>query len=81
MAEKMGISQFVHKNGTYCFVSGPTYESKAESRYSFTRAKLNIKKYLVIALSVVRRISKFTDTNILTHRFLRSIGGDSVGIV
>lgn len=38
------MSEFVRKNGTYCFVSGPMYESKAECK------------------------------------FLRSIGGDSVGM-
>ena len=30
-AEKLGIS-FFHPHGTYCFVSGPMYESKAECR-------------------------------------------------
>lgn len=43
-AKKLGLSSKVRANGTYCFVSGPGYESKAESR------------------------------------FLRSIGGDSVGM-
>ena len=43
-AKGLGIDQFVRKDGTYCFVSGPMYESKAECR------------------------------------FLRSVGGDSVGM-
>ncbi len=43
-AEVLNMSQFVRKDGTYCFVSGPMYESKAECK------------------------------------FLRSIGGDSVGM-
>uniref|UniRef100_A0A7S2EFA2 purine-nucleoside phosphorylase n=1 Tax=Trieres chinensis TaxID=1514140 RepID=A0A7S2EFA2_TRICV len=43
-ASTLGFSDFVRENGTYCFVSGPMYESKAECR------------------------------------FLRSIGGDSVGM-
>lgn len=44
IGDKLGYSKYMRPNGTYCFVSGPTYESKAESR------------------------------------FLRSIGGDSVGM-
>lgn len=43
-AKGLNMDQFVRKDGTYCFVSGPMYESKAECR------------------------------------FLRSIGGDSVGM-
>jgi len=43
-AQKLGLSKKVRANGTYCFVSGPCYETKVESR------------------------------------FLRSIGGDSVGM-
>lgn len=43
-SEKLNIRQKVRTNGTYCFVSGPAYESRAECR------------------------------------FLRMIGGDSVGM-
>ena len=43
-AETLHMDEFVRKDGTYCFVSGPMYESKAECR------------------------------------FLRSVGGDSVGM-
>eukprot|EP01036_Dinobryon_divergens_P032360 gene32360-41927_t len=43
-AEKLQLGQRVRKNGTYCFLSGPTYETKAECR------------------------------------FLRSVGGDAVGM-
>ena len=43
-AKNVKMDQFVRKNGTYCFVSGPMYESKAECK------------------------------------FLRSVGGDSVGM-
>lgn len=43
-ADKLGLSKYLHSNATYCFVSGPAYESKAECR------------------------------------FLRSIGGDTVGM-
>ena len=43
-AKKLSIQEKIRKNGTYCFVSGPTYESRAECK------------------------------------FLRSIGGDSVGM-
>ena len=42
-ASYLNLSSYVRPNGTYCFVCGPTYESKTEAR------------------------------------FLRSIGGDSVG--
>jgi purine-nucleoside phosphorylase len=31
-AEKLNIASFVRPHGTYCFVSGPMYESKAECR-------------------------------------------------
>lgn len=44
IATTTSFSQTIRQNGTYCFVSGPAYESKAESR------------------------------------FLRSIGGDAVGM-
>ena len=44
IAQHHGIDKTIRQNGTYCFVSGPAYESKAESR------------------------------------FLRSIGGDAVGM-
>jgi len=43
-SKSVGINQFLRENGTYCFVSGPMYESRAECK------------------------------------FLRSIGGDSVGM-
>ena len=43
-ARELNISRVLRQDGTYCFVSGPAYESRAESR------------------------------------FLRSIGGDSVGM-
>lgn len=43
-AKELNMDEFVREDGTYCFVSGPMYESKAECR------------------------------------FLRSIGGDSVGM-
>lgn len=43
-ADQLGLSDRVRPNGTYCFVSGPCYETKVECR------------------------------------FLRSIGGDSVGM-
>ncbi len=43
-SESLGISEFLRENGTYCFVSGPMYESRSECK------------------------------------FLRSIGGDSVGM-
>mmetsp|Transcript_4569 Transcript_4569/g.5948 ORF Transcript_4569/g.5948 Transcript_4569/m.5948 type:complete len:358 (+) Transcript_4569:83-1156(+) len=43
-SKKLDMDEFVRKDGTYCFVSGPMYESKAECN------------------------------------FLRSIGGDSVGM-
>jgi purine-nucleoside phosphorylase len=43
-AKELTMDEFVREDGTYCFVSGPMYESKAECR------------------------------------FLRSIGGDSVGM-
>lgn len=43
-AEEMGFDDFLIPHGTYCFVSGPMYESKAECR------------------------------------FLRSLGGDAVGM-
>lgn len=43
-AKNVDMDEFVRKDGTYCFVSGPMYESKAECR------------------------------------FLRSVGGDSVGM-
>lgn len=32
-AHKLGLQNVVKPNGTYCFVSGPAYESKAESRF------------------------------------------------
>jgi purine-nucleoside phosphorylase len=32
-SEKLGLKGTVKTNGTYCFVSGPAYESKAESRF------------------------------------------------
>lgn len=32
-ASKLEMEEFVRKNGTYCFVSGPMYESKAECRF------------------------------------------------
>jgi len=32
-AEKLNLSNKVRQNGTYCFVSGPCYETKAESRF------------------------------------------------
>eukprot|EP00558_Chaetoceros_sp_UNC1202_P010351 CAMPEP_0197247074 /NCGR_PEP_ID=MMETSP1429-20130617/26083_1 /TAXON_ID=49237 /ORGANISM="Chaetoceros sp., Strain UNC1202" /LENGTH=338 /DNA_ID=CAMNT_0042707891 /DNA_START=92 /DNA_END=1108 /DNA_ORIENTATION=+ len=32
-AKKVGISDFMRKDGTYCFVSGPMYESKAECKF------------------------------------------------
>ena len=32
-AKKHKIEKLIRKNGTYCFVSGPQYESKAESRF------------------------------------------------
>eukprot|EP00979_Chaetoceros_neogracilis_P005118 scaffold891_cov274-Chaetoceros_neogracile.AAC.2 len=31
-AKKLDMSSFVRENGTYCFVSGPMYESKAECK-------------------------------------------------
>lgn len=43
-SEKLGLKNSVRPNGTYCFVSGPCYETKAECK------------------------------------FLRSVGGDSVGM-
>jgi purine-nucleoside phosphorylase len=43
-ATKLNMDSFVRQNGTYCFVSGPMYESRAECK------------------------------------FLRSVGGDSVGM-
>ena len=43
-ARDIGISDYIRENGTYCYVSGPAYESRAESK------------------------------------FLRSIGGDCVGM-
>lgn len=32
-AAKLGLHDVVRPNGTYCYVSGPSYESKAESRF------------------------------------------------
>ena len=32
-SKKLGIEKLIRKDGTYCFVSGPQYESKAESRF------------------------------------------------
>jgi len=32
-AQKLHIEHLIRKDGTYCFVSGPQYESKAESRF------------------------------------------------
>lgn len=32
-AKKHKIENLIRKNGTYCFVAGPQYESKAESRF------------------------------------------------
>jgi purine-nucleoside phosphorylase len=32
-AERLGYAHFVRSHGTYCFVSGPMYESKAECRF------------------------------------------------
>ena len=32
-AQNLGFNDFVRKNGTYCFVSGPMYESKAECKF------------------------------------------------
>jgi inosine/guanosine/xanthosine phosphorylase family protein len=32
-AEKLKLSNKIRQNGTYCFVSGPCYETKAESRF------------------------------------------------
>mmetsp|Transcript_14140 Transcript_14140/g.21214 ORF Transcript_14140/g.21214 Transcript_14140/m.21214 type:complete len:349 (+) Transcript_14140:69-1115(+) len=32
-AQKLEMRRFVRKNGTYCFVSGPMYESKAECKF------------------------------------------------
>mmetsp|Transcript_20405 Transcript_20405/g.23422 ORF Transcript_20405/g.23422 Transcript_20405/m.23422 type:complete len:305 (+) Transcript_20405:116-1030(+) len=32
-AKSLGFEDFLRQNGTYCFVSGPMYESKAESRF------------------------------------------------
>lgn len=32
-ASRLNMEGFVRKNGTYCFVSGPMYESKAECRF------------------------------------------------
>ena len=32
-AKKLVMSSFVRENGTYCFVSGPMYESKAECKF------------------------------------------------
>jgi len=33
IGEKLGLSSSLRPNGTYCFVSGPNYESKAECRF------------------------------------------------
>ena len=43
-ASELGLTDRVRPNGTYCFLSGPTYETRAECR------------------------------------FLRSVGGDAVGM-
>lgn len=32
-SKKLGIEKLIRKDGTYCFVAGPQYESKAESRF------------------------------------------------
>ena len=32
-AKKLDMGSFVRENGTYCFVSGPMYESKAECKF------------------------------------------------
>lgn len=32
-SKQLGMKDFVRENGTYCFVSGPMYESKAECRF------------------------------------------------
>ena len=32
-AKNLGYDDFIRSNGTYCFVSGPQYESKAECRF------------------------------------------------
>ena len=32
-AKSLGMESFIRENGTYCFVSGPQYESKAECRF------------------------------------------------
>lgn len=32
-AKQLNFQDFVRSNGTYCFVSGPQYESKAESKF------------------------------------------------
>lgn len=32
-AQKLSFDTFVRKGGTYCFVSGPMYESQSEARF------------------------------------------------
>jgi purine-nucleoside phosphorylase len=32
-AKELNLTDSMHTNGTYCFVSGPAYESKAESKF------------------------------------------------
>lgn len=32
-AKKLGLSKVVRPNGTYCFLSGPTYETRTEGRF------------------------------------------------
>lgn len=32
-AQRLGLSKVVRPNGTYCFLSGPTYETRTEGRF------------------------------------------------